>query len=277
MSMAGNHTRTTRIVMGTLVALLATGCLDGTGGWYGAPFAPTDPPVIDTQPVNQTVVEGQTATFTVVASGPAPLTYQWRSNGVDIPGEVSATYTTPALTLADSGPLVTCVVTNPNGSVTTADAWLTVTMAPPTITTQPADATVFVGETATFTVAATSSGALTYRWWRNGTDIPGATGPTYTTNATTPADDGAVFACVVSNAGGSITSDIAWLTVDTTLPSIHTQPTDVTVPQGETATFSVVASGPGTLTYQWQSSTDGGSSWGDVGGGRVRHGRYSSR
>src|SRR5439155_543221 len=60
-------------------------------------------PTITTQPANQTVTAGQTATFAVVAAGTAPLGYQWQKNGVNIAAATSASYTTPATTTADSG------------------------------------------------------------------------------------------------------------------------------------------------------------------------------
>src|SRR5207244_11011154 len=60
-------------------------------------------PTITTQPANQTVTAGQTATFAVVAAGTAPLGYQWQKNGVSITGATSASYTTATTTTADSG------------------------------------------------------------------------------------------------------------------------------------------------------------------------------
>src|SRR5205823_4632831 len=69
-------------------------------------------PSITTQPANQTVTAGQTATFSVAASGTAPLTYQWQKNSVGITGATSASYTTPTTTTADSGSAFRCVVTN---------------------------------------------------------------------------------------------------------------------------------------------------------------------
>jgi len=76
-----------------------------------APVAPT----ITTQPGSQTVTAGQTATFAVVASGTAPLSYQWRKNGVAISGATSSNYTTPATTTSDSGSTFAVVVTNTAG------------------------------------------------------------------------------------------------------------------------------------------------------------------
>jgi hypothetical protein len=85
---------------------------------------------ITTQPASQTVATGQTATFTVVATGAAPLTYQWQKNAAAIAGATSASYTTPATTSADSGKQFTVVVSNSQGSVTSSAATLTVGSAP---------------------------------------------------------------------------------------------------------------------------------------------------
>src|SRR5437660_3342349 len=103
------------------------------------------------QPANQTVTAGQTASFTVVAGGTAPLSYQWQKNGANVTGATSASYTTPATTTADSGSTFPVVVTNTPGTVTSAAATLTVTAAPvaATITTPPANQTVTAGQTAT--------------------------------------------------------------------------------------------------------------------------------
>ena len=109
-------------------------------------------PSITTQPANQTVNVGQTATFTVVATGAPPLSYQWQKNQVNIAGATSASYTTPATTSADNGTSFRVIVTNPVTSVTSNAATLTVNTGP-SITTQPANQTVNVGQTATFAVS----------------------------------------------------------------------------------------------------------------------------
>src|SRR5439155_15534161 len=96
-------------------------------------------PTITSQPASQTVTSGQTATFSVTATGAAPLSYQWQMNGTAISGATSASYTTPATTAADNGDQFTVVVSNAAGSMTSNAAVLTVTSAlvAPTITTQP--------------------------------------------------------------------------------------------------------------------------------------------
>jgi len=209
-------------------------------------------PSFTTQPTSQTVTAGQTATFTVVATGTAPLAYQWQNNGAAISGATAASYTTPATTAADNGSTFTVVVSNSVGNMTSTAATLTVN-APPNITTQPTSQTVTAGRTATFTVVATGTAPLTYQWQKNGAAISGATAASYTTPATTAADNGSTFTVVVSNSVGNITSAAATLTVNIA-PGITTQPANQTVTLGQTATFSVVATGTAPLSYQWQEN-----------------------
>ncbi|MGB6885542.1 MAG: hypothetical protein WBE10_15945, partial [Candidatus Acidiferrum sp.] len=173
-------------------------------------------PAITTQPANQTVTVGQTATFSVIATGTAPLGYQWLKNSANITGATAASYTTPATASTDNGAQFDVVVSNGAGSKTSTMARLTVNAAAlaPTITTQPANQTVTVGQTATFSVTATGTAPLTYQWQKNSANIAGATSATYTTPATASTDTGAKFDVIVSNALGSQTSTMATLTVN---------------------------------------------------------------
>src|SRR6266478_59870 len=185
-------------------------------------------PTISTQPGNQTVTAGQTATFTAVASGTAPLAYQWQKNSANIAGATAASYTTPATTTADSGSTFVVVVSNTAGTVTSAAATLTVNAAPvaPGITTQPTNQTVTAGQTATFTVAANGTAPLVYQWQKNGANVTGATAASYTTPATTTADSGSAFRVVVTNTAGTVTSSAATLTVNAApAPAIQVNPT----------------------------------------------------
>ena len=83
-------------------------------------------PTITSQPAPQTVTVGQTATFSVIASGTSPLLYQWRKNGTVISGATGATYTTPATTAGDNGSGFSVVVSNSFGSTTSSAALLSV-------------------------------------------------------------------------------------------------------------------------------------------------------
>src|SRR6266850_1963619 len=88
------------------------------------------PPTIVIPPADQTVTAGQMATFSVPASGTAPLSYQWQKDGVDISGATSPSYTTPATTTQDNGAQFRVVVSNPVGSTTSGTATLKVQSPP---------------------------------------------------------------------------------------------------------------------------------------------------
>ena len=104
----------------------------------------------------------------------------------------------------------------------------------------------------------TASGAapLSYQWSKNGTAITGATLSSYTTPVETTSDNDAQFTVAVSNSTGSTNSSAATLTVSAaaTAPSITSQPASQTVVAGQTATFSVAASGTAPLSYQWSKN-----------------------
>lgn len=105
-----------------------------------SPTTPQTAPAITTQPVSQTKILGQCATFTVIASGnPAPM-YQWRKAGVNIAGATDTNYTIASVALTDAG-AYDAVVTNSQGSVTSTAATLTVTTTgcPRPDTAQPID------------------------------------------------------------------------------------------------------------------------------------------
>jgi hypothetical protein len=207
-------------------------------------------PSITAQPASQTVTAGQTATFSVAATGTAPLAYQWKKNNVAISGASSSSYTMPATTSSDNGSQVAVTISNATGTVASNPATLTVNV-PPSITGQPVSRTVTVGQAATFSITATGTAPLTYQWKKYGVNLTGATSSAYTTPATSASDSGAQFTVAVTNAAGSATSNAAVLTVNVP-PSVTAQPTGQTVTAGQTATFSVTASGTAPLNYQWE-------------------------
>jgi len=178
-----------------------------------------------TQPVNQTVTVGGTATFTAVATGPGTLTYQWLKNGTALTGATAASYTTPAAALADNGASFAVTVTaSLGGSLTSSAATLTVNAAVTLgITTQPSNQTAIVGQTALFAVTAVGPGTLSYQWQLNGSPIAGATAASYITPAVALTDSGGAYTVVVSSsAGGSVTSATATLTVTTSATGVST-------------------------------------------------------
>ncbi len=224
-----------------LAAVTLAGCSSNSAGG----------PAIGRQPSNQTSFVTQTVTFAVSVEGAFPLSFQWRKNGVNIAGATDISYTTPPLTLADDGATFSVVVTNPKGSATSDEA--TVTVKPgPTITVQPVAASVNAGATATFSVTATGE-SLSYQWLRN--DLPvtsgtGATSTSYTTAATTVADDGAVYSVAVRNPGGVVVSAEVLLVVSGQ-PAFSIAPVSQVIAAGRPAIFSSIAGG-GNLAYQWR-------------------------
>jgi len=198
------------------LALLCAGVLLASCGGKSSSVTQATAPQIMMQPASQSVALGQTATFSVMAAGSAPLAYQWQRSGTAIAGATASSYTTPATTIGDSGATFSVVVSNAKGSATSGAATLTVTAAPvaPQITTQPANAGVTAGQTATFSVVASGTGPLSYQWSKNGSAITGAGDSSYTTPAATSADNGASFTVVVRNSVSSVMSHAAILTVN---------------------------------------------------------------
>ena len=148
--------------------------LSRTGGIVGRiAYTASQTPTITTQPGSLTVSPGEAATFSVIASGSASLRYQWQRNGVNIAGATASSYTLASPTVADNGARFRVVVSNSFGSVTSAEATLTVTAnrAPVGTITAPASGALYrAGDTIAYSGTATDAedGALPARafTWR---------------------------------------------------------------------------------------------------------------
>jgi hypothetical protein len=138
-------------------------------GSAGKRFTPVAP-VVTTQPANQTVLAGGTAAFSVTTTGTGPLSYQWSVNGTNIDGATNITLTLPNVQLPQDGNYYSVLVTNAVGSTNSLAATLTVVL-PPTITRQPQSQSVASYNSASFTVAATGTGQLSYQWRKDGTNL----------------------------------------------------------------------------------------------------------
>ncbi|MEP7300674.1 MAG: hypothetical protein ABI699_04035 [Caldimonas sp.] len=199
--------------------------------WIVIPV-PLSLPTIAVQPANQSPIEPGTATFSVGATGPTlsgTLSFQWKRNGVVIPGATNNVYTTGATSVAtDNGALYSVDVSNLAGTVTSGDALLTVTTAvvAPAINPQPADASVAVGASATFSVVATGTSPV-FQWQRSidggvsFNDIPGANTTSFTLTNAQLSDSGSKFRVHVSNAAGMLDSSAATLTVSAGAPAAN--------------------------------------------------------
>ncbi len=217
------------------------------------------------QPKSQTNILGGTAIFTVAGTGDPPIAYQWLFNNQPLPGAVETNLVLSSLQASNAGNY-SVVLSNPNQSVTSALATLTV-LLPPEITSQPQNSTNLIGSTAIFSASVSGSSPFSYRWFLNGAGLVnggrviGATSDTLQVSAVEFADSGD-YSLVISNVAGVVTSAVARLTL-TGPPGIVSQPASKLVAVGAPAALTVTATGTPPLSYQWYHAgaplTDGGN------------------
>ncbi len=205
-------------------------------------------PALIIQPVGDAVHPGVPTIFQARAIGTEPLAYQWRFNGLDIPGA-----TTPDLSFPSPQPTnggnYELVVTNAIGATTSLVAVLTIN-EPPAITNQPQNVAVGHGAEVAFNVGVYGTPPLTYQWRFNGTNIPGATATTLTlTNVL--ADRSGDYQVVVANPFGSATSSVATLSVTTSPPVIVTHPMSQIAVEGAEIILTPSVLGLPPPAYQW--------------------------
>jgi sugar lactone lactonase YvrE len=219
----------------------------------GQPASAAALPAITTQPLDQEIAVGQSITFRVVATGSA-LTYQWLRNGTTIEGATNSTYTIASPQSGDSA-AYSVRISGAGGSIDSGQANLSVTPAgtgPITITARPISQSVAVGQAVTFNVAASGSG-LTYQWFRDGAALAGATAATYAIASAQTGDAGTYSVRITS---GAVTETptaklvVGGATGGGATVTITSQPTGRIIEAGQSATFTVAATGSN-LTYQW--------------------------
>ena len=178
--------------------------------------------VVDTNlPADQSVLAGQSATFTSDVLGSGPLAYQWLFNGTNaIAGATASTYTIPVV-FSDNAGTYSLLVSNQFANVSTRAALLTVSNTPVIIITPPANQAAVEGQPAAFNVAVSGTPLIDYQWFFGGQPIPGATNASYTIASALSANSGGYYV-TVSNPASSTNSSVANLTVlsDTIPPNI---------------------------------------------------------
>ncbi|MGB7570116.1 MAG: immunoglobulin domain-containing protein [Chitinivibrionales bacterium] len=167
----------------------------------------TMPPTISAPTANTTIskIVGDTVTLTVTASGTGSLSYQWYKGSTTV-GTNSSSFPIKPIAFTDSG-AYTCAVSTGCGSVTSKIITLSVSSRP-TITTQPPSQTLYLNQSATFTVVATGVPQPTYQWRKNGGNITGANNASYTISSPGISDSGKYTVNVTNNAG-MVISDTA--------------------------------------------------------------------
>jgi hypothetical protein len=230
--------------------------------YNNASFVMAGPEII-TQPESQIACTGNSATFTVSATG-ANLTYQWFKNDVAISTNgTSATYTISNVS-ASSVAEYKVLVSNTYGAMYSDDVYINTL-----ISTQPAN--VSTCQNVATTVSVTADGLnLSYQWYSNstnsttgGTLIPGATTTTYSPNVETAGDK--YYYCIITNNGqacGGATTNVTKVTVTGTNALVSSA--NQSICTGSTPTVSITGYTSGTI--QWLVSPDG-TSWANVSGG----------
>ena len=202
---------------------------------------------IATQPTAVTQCAGTTANFSVSGSGQGTLSYQWRKDGSALTGETNSTLAVANIATVNAGQY-SVIVSGGCGNVTSSNASLTVSSST-AISTQPVASTLCAGNTVNFSVTASGTGALSYQWKKDGTNV--GTNSATLSIANTQTVNAGTYTVDVSGTCGTLTSNNALLTVNP-LTTISTQPLATAGCEGQNTTFTVVAAGTGVLSYQWK-------------------------
>ncbi len=226
----------------------------GTTGQIIGTFTVTAPcfvPTITSQPQSQTICEGFPATFSV-ASSMTTGTYEWRKDGVAIPGAPNSNvYTIPVVSTSDAG-IYDCILRDacdPATKVaTSASARLTVVSRPTITTNLPTNRTICENANDTLRVRATGAGR-TFQWFKDGVAITGARDSNFIINNAGTASIG-VYTCVVSGTCSPAATSVACSVVVASRPRITQEPTNLDLCPGANGSISVAATGLN-LVYQW--------------------------
>ena len=211
---------------------------------------------ITEHPSDQSVNLGQMTTLRVVVVGSAPVTYQWKrvlSGQVVseiVPGATQAEYTFPAAP-SDNDARYFCTVKSADFELSSNYAAIRIKDIGPEIAEPLPSATVAEGSLHTFYASVNNSALGLIHWERNGQEIPGAWGSSYTVVATRE-ENGVRYCYVITGSFGTVRSNEATLTVVPGKPVIVSQPPErKTVKDGSTVRLAVGATGSN-LRYRWE-------------------------
>ena len=203
------------------------------------------------QPQSVTPRPGQAVTFSALAAGNAPITYQWQYEGANIPGATNTFLNIPSAQSTNTG-AYTVTASNPIGTVTSTTVYLSLRAGSitPVIVTLSRSQTVIEGYAANFDVSATGLPDLRYQWQFNGTNLAGATNAAFTLFSARPEDAGNYTVVITNRLGLAASAPIALTVVS--VPNIVLQPVGTNAAPGTPVTLSVTAVGTPPLTYRWR-------------------------
>lgn len=204
--------------------------------------------------ITQFAYNNNTTNFSVCAYGDGIIVYQWYRNSNPIPGAISARYSILSTTSAVDNSVFYCVASSQYGlSAKSTEVELIFKYPEVSIISQPLDITTYTNLPAAFTLSASGDGILTYQWRRSDTGlIPGATASRYLLPRVKSTDNNIDFSCIVrSNLGASMTSLPAKLSAVNANLAFITEPVDLYVDEGDTASFFASAVGSGNIIYKW--------------------------
>ncbi len=195
-----------------------------------------------TDPADQTVCQGATASFSTTASGTSPFTYAWTVDGA--PAGTTSSINVPTGSLSVGNHTVAVTTTGTCGS---ASQSATLTVQATTATTDPPDQTVCQGATASFSTTASGTGPFTYAWTVDGSPA----GTTSSINVSTGSLSVGNHTVAVTTTGTcDSASQSATLTVNANTTT--TDPPDVSTCEGSTVSFTTTASGTAPFSYVWK-------------------------
>jgi hypothetical protein len=178
-------------------------------------------PFIVNQPIDQKVLSGAAAEFSVLASGDVPLNYQWVKNGTAIEGATSPVYSINSAGTGDLGSY-NVQINNAVSSIVSSYASLNFFQAP-TITSQPQNLNLTVSGFGVLNVGVMGDQPLTLQWSKDNETIIGASGSSLMIADVKFSDSGSYFVAA-SNVAGSVQSDFVIVTVTEHTPPLPPEP-----------------------------------------------------
>lgn len=201
-------------------------------------------------PAKSTVATGSDVNLTVSAHGTAPVSWQWKKNGVILPGEIGTTLALTSVDWFDAGSY-TATATNLRGFTSSSAAVLTVTSAPLFTSQPPALKPVASGGTASVALTVVGTAAITYQWFKGVDPVPGATKPSLSWSKPAVSAEGTYFLRATNLHGYTDSNPMVVDVQDTPVITLHPQAATTLNADG-TLVLQCAATGSDTLVYQWQ-------------------------